>query len=112
MEFARAAYSIIAGAPITLLRAYLWHYLGMDATTFAPLLTPEGWQLLANLPDYQPDQALKVAVALRKQGYSPELIAAALTQQRLRDKAQAKFGPYAQRMLFTPDGVSRLVVYR
>ena len=54
----------------------------MDATTFAPLLTPEGWQLLANLPDYQPDQALKVAVALRKQGYSPELIAAALTQQR------------------------------
>ena len=79
----------------------------MDATTFAPLLTPEGWQLLANLPDYQPDQALKVAVALRKQGYSPELIAAALTQQRLRDKAQAKFGPYAQRMLFTPDGVEQ-----
>ena len=92
---------------MTLLRDYLWHYLGMDATTFAPLLTPEGWQLLANLPDYQPDQALKVAVALRKQGYSPELIAAALTQQRLRDKAQAKFGPYAQRMLFTPDGVEQ-----
>ena len=38
---------------------------------------------------------------LRKQGYDPGLIAAVLTQQRLRARAAVKFGEHAASMLFT-----------
>ncbi len=85
----------------------------MDATDLAPLLTPQGWALLDSLPPYDEAQALSLGQALRDQGHSPGLVSAALTQQRLRARAQAKFGPFAQRMLLTPEGLeqaTRLVV--
>lgn len=77
------------------------------ALAFAPLLTPEGWALLESLPPYDGGDPLKEAEKLRKAGHSPELVAAALTQQRLRAQAQRKFGPFAARMLFTPDGLEQ-----
>lgn len=85
----------------------------MDATALAPLLTPQGWALLESLPPYEESTALSLGESLRAQGHSPELVAAALTQQRLRARAQGKFGPFASQMLFTPDGLeqsTRLVV--
>ena len=85
----------------------------MDASHLAPLLTPEGWALLAELPPYDESAALSVSQSLRDQGHAPELVSAALTQQRLRSRAEAKFGPFASQMLFTPDGLeqaTRLIV--
>ena len=79
----------------------------------ALLLTPEGWELLSSLPPYDPSEALSLGRSLREEGHSPALVAAALTQQRLRERATAKFGPFAQQMLFTADGLeqaTRLVV--
>ena len=79
----------------------------------ALLLTPEGWELLSSLPPYTPTEALALGRSLREEGHSPALVAAALTQQRLRSRAAAKFGPFAQQMLFTADGLeqaTRLVV--
>lgn len=74
---------------------------------FAPLLTPEGWALLTSLPPYDDADALSLGERLRAAGHSPALVAAALTQQRLRSKAAAKFGPFAASMLFTPDGLEQ-----
>src|SRR3954467_11364394 len=39
---------------------------------------------------------------LRAAGHPPVLVAAALTQSRLRAAARDKFGPFAAGMLFTP----------
>lgn len=78
-----------------------------DAAALAPLLTPQGWQLLSSLPPYDPDSALRLGEELRKAGHSPQLVSAALTQQRLRERATAKFGPFASQMLFTPDGLEQ-----
>ncbi|WP_366181515.1 class I SAM-dependent methyltransferase [Actinomyces timonensis] len=72
-----------------------------------PLLTPEGWALLGSLPPYDEAEALRLAESLREEGHSPGLVAAALSQQRLRARAEAKFGPFAASMLFTPDGLEQ-----
>jgi hypothetical protein len=56
---------------------------------------------------------MALAMRLRDDGVDPDLAAAALTQSRLRAKARAKLGTFADGMLFTPDGVeqaTRLVV--
>ncbi|SDN27857.1 Methyltransferase domain-containing protein [Actinomyces ruminicola] len=79
----------------------------MDGFDLAPLLTPDGWRLLESLPPYDPGQALALGESLRREGHSPALVAAALTQQRLRQRAAAKFGPFAARMLFTPDALEQ-----
>lgn len=85
----------------------------VEAESLAPLLTPEGWALLSSLPPYDESEALAQGERLRAEGHDPALVAAALTQQRLRGRAAAKFGPFAERMLLTPDGLeqaTRLVV--
>ncbi|MBX9471826.1 class I SAM-dependent methyltransferase [Microcella sp.] len=86
----------------------------MDASELRELLTPEALQLLDSL---EPSDDLSGAVALvsrlRRAGHPAARVAAVLTQYRLRRRAVAKFGPFAERMLFTPDGLeqaSRLTV--
>jgi hypothetical protein len=73
----------------------------------APLLTPEGWALLNALGPYREDEALALSSRLRKEGHSPELVSAVLSQARLRAKAQAKFGEFAAHMLFTRAGLEQ-----
>jgi hypothetical protein len=85
----------------------------MDPSSLAKLLSPEGWALVNALPPYDEDRAMALATRLRAEGVDPDLAAAALTQSRLRAKARAKLGAFADGMLFTPDGVeqaTRLVV--
>ncbi|MBD5786818.1 SAM-dependent methyltransferase [Cellulosimicrobium terreum] len=85
----------------------------MDAAALTKLLSPEGWTLLGALPPYDERQALVLSAGLRAKGVDPELAAAALTQSRLRDAARAKFGDFADGMLFTQAGLeqaTRLVV--
>ncbi len=79
----------------------------MATDTISPLLTVEGWALLSSLGPYTDAGSLKLNESLRKAGHSPELVSAALTQSRLRTKAEAKFGEFAHQMLFTPAGLEQ-----
>lgn len=85
----------------------------MDRATVSKLLSPDGWALLSSLPPYDERSAMALSTRLRDAGVDPDLAAAAVTQTRLRAKARAKLGDFADGMLFTPDGVeqaTRLVV--
>lgn len=79
----------------------------MPHDAISPLLTVEGWELLSSLGPYVEQDSLKLNDTLRKAGHSPELVAAALTQSRLRSKAEAKFGEFAHQMLFTQAGLEQ-----
>ncbi|MFW5469199.1 THUMP-like domain-containing protein [Knoellia sp. CPCC 206435] len=79
----------------------------MDVSTVKALAGPEGQELLRSLPPYSDSTALTLQNGLRRAGHPPELVAAALTQQRLRARAVEKFGEFASDMLFTPDGLEQ-----
>ncbi|MFI7010277.1 methyltransferase domain-containing protein [Streptomyces sp. NPDC050145] len=73
----------------------------------AALLAPEGRALLDELRDHDPGQELALATRLRRD-HPADLVSAALTQARLRQRAVAKFGAQdAARMFFTPHGVEQ-----
>lgn len=75
--------------------------------SFSQLLTTDGLDLLDSLPPYDSDQVMALSKRLRREGYDAGLIAEALTQLRLRERALDKFGPFAQRMIFTKDGLEQ-----
>ncbi|WP_026550644.1 class I SAM-dependent methyltransferase [Arthrobacter sp. Br18] len=79
----------------------------MATDNLAPILTPEGWELLNSLGPYSEAESLRLSEQLRTAGHSPDVVSAALTQSRLRAKARAKFGPFAERMLFTTAGLEQ-----
>ena len=79
----------------------------MDPRTADLLASPQGWALLAALPPYEEKAALALGEALREAGYAPDLVAAALTQSRLRARGRGKLGPFADGMLLTPDGLEQ-----
>ena len=60
------------------------------------LLTPEGLRLLDALPPVESaDDVARTVSRLRKEGHSPDLVSAVVTQSRLRARGEAKFGPFA-----------------
>ncbi|WP_016997802.1 THUMP-like domain-containing protein [Kocuria atrinae] len=73
----------------------------------AQLLTPQGLHLVDSIGAYDPERSLKLSESLRAEGYSPELVSAALTQAKLRTQAKAKFGEFAQHMVFTRNGLEQ-----
>jgi SAM-dependent methyltransferase len=80
----------------------------MDTLELVELLSPEGLRLLDSLPAYQStDDVVKSVAKLRKEGHGPGLVAAVLSQSKLRAKAASKFGPFANRMLFTEAGLEQ-----
>ena len=80
----------------------------MDRSELVELLSPEGLRLLDSLPPYRSEKdVLGMVTDLRKQGHSPGLVAAVLTQAKLRKKAVGKFGEFASRMLFTEAGLEQ-----
>jgi SAM-dependent methyltransferase len=78
----------------------------VDLDAFRGLLTDDGQALLAALRCYDPADEIATATRLRRE-YPADLVSAALTQARLRQRAGAKFGADAGRMYFTPDGVEQ-----
>ncbi len=78
-----------------------------DLAGMRSLLTPDGWALLESLPPYDEQAAMALGERLRAEGHDPALVAAALTQSRLRARAHDKLGPFADAMLFTPDGLEQ-----
>lgn len=80
----------------------------MEDTELRELLTTEGLRLLDSLPPFDAKADVVGQVArLRKQGHSPELVAAVLGQSKLRSRGRAKFGDFAARMLFTEAGLEQ-----
>lgn len=80
----------------------------MDSSELVEVLSPEGLRLLDSLPQYSStDDVLRSVAELRKAGHSAGRVAAVLSQSRLRSRAEAKFGPFAARMLFTEAGLEQ-----
>lgn len=79
----------------------------MDLDGISALLTSEGWALLESLPPYDEATAMGLGEQLRAAGHPSSLVAAALTQSRLRAAGRAKFGPFADGMLLTPAGLEQ-----
>jgi len=73
---------------------------------FTALLSDEGRELLDLLADHAVGDELTLATRLRRE-HPAELIAAAMTQTRLRQRGRAKFGAAADRMYFTPNGLEQ-----
>jgi len=74
---------------------------------FLQLLSKEGQSLLAQIDYSTKLDIVKAITTLRAQGHDPALIAIALTQAKLRKRAEAKFGEFAQRMFFTEDALEQ-----
>jgi SAM-dependent methyltransferase len=80
----------------------------MDAADLGKLLTPDGMALLDRTPAMSdPGEVVRIVSRLRAEGHDPGLVAAVLTQARLRQRAAGKFGAFAGRMLFTEAGLEQ-----
>ena len=80
----------------------------MDAPELRELLSIEGLRLLDSLAPWEStDDVVRTVADLRRAGHSPGLVAAVLSQSKLRSRAVAKFGPFAQSMLFTEAGLEQ-----
>lgn len=79
----------------------------MTPALLARLVSGEGAALLASLPPYDEAAAFTLADRLRAEGFDADLVAAALTQSRLRARGERKFGSAAHGMLFTVDGLEQ-----
>ncbi|HEY1104807.1 MAG TPA: SAM-dependent methyltransferase, partial [Agromyces sp.] len=80
----------------------------MERSDLVALLSPEGLRLLDALPAWDSKaDIVKTVAELRRQGHDAGLVAAVLTQSKLRAKAASKFGPFADRMLFTEAGLEQ-----
>lgn len=80
----------------------------MDVAELRELLSPEGLRLLDEVGTIDSTQdVVRTVSRLRAAGHSGALVAAVLGQARLRAKAAPKFGDFAGRMLFTPDGLEQ-----
>jgi hypothetical protein len=80
----------------------------MDRASFLSLISPEGQALLAEVGDLESKtDVLALVSKLRRQGHSPELVANVLSQAKLRRRAQAKFGEFANTMFFTEAGLEQ-----
>ncbi|GMA28172.1 hypothetical protein [Arenivirga flava] len=80
----------------------------MDRDELLEVLSPAGLRLLDALPPYESQtDVVRLVGALRKAGHAAGTVAAVLSQAKLRRKAAAKFGPFAERMLFTEAGLEQ-----
>ncbi|MDZ8201372.1 SAM-dependent methyltransferase [Microbacterium sp. SSW1-59] len=80
----------------------------MESSELTALLTPDGLRMLAEMPPVRSSADVERTVStLRAAGHSPELVSALVGQARLREKAGAKFGDLAHRMLFTRAGLEQ-----
>ena len=79
----------------------------MDVATLELLLAPEGQELLAEIEARTGlESDLALGTRLRRD-HPPELVAAAVTQNHLRQRAVPKFGPESASMYFTHDALEQ-----
>ncbi|MEY4743879.1 MAG: hypothetical protein RIR34_1218 [Actinomycetota bacterium] len=79
----------------------------MDRQDFIALMSPDGQKLLGDVAYESKTDVLKLVTRLRADGHEPGLVAAVLSQAKLRHRAKSKFGEFAERMLFTEPGLEQ-----
>ena len=80
----------------------------MERAELFKLFTPEALALLGSIGDLDAKaDVVKLVSALRAEGYDAGLVAAVLTQSKLRRRARKKFGDFTDGMLFTEDGLEQ-----
>ena len=80
----------------------------MQRAELFKLFTPEALALLGSIGDLDAKaDVLKLVSALRAEGYDPGLVAAVLSQAKLRRRARKKFGDFTDGMRFTEDGLEQ-----
>ncbi|WP_029149480.1 class I SAM-dependent methyltransferase [Microbacterium indicum] len=80
----------------------------MEMAELDALLTPEALALVDELDPVETTNDVARAVSrLRAAGHGPALVSAVVGQVRLRRRAEQKFGPFAERMLFTRAGLEQ-----
>ena len=79
----------------------------MNRDDLLQLLTLEGLALLGRVHYDDKADVLKLVSTLRAEGHDPALVAAVLSQAKLRRRAVSKFGEFAESMLFTEAGLEQ-----
>lgn len=79
----------------------------MNRDDFAKLLSSDGLALLSEVNIDSKTDVVKTVSALRAKGFDAGLVAAVLTQAKLRGRAAKKFGEFAKRLLLTEDGLEQ-----
>jgi hypothetical protein len=80
----------------------------MEQAELTALLTPAGLRMVDEVGPLASTAEVAAAVSrLRAAGHSPDLVSAVVGQARLRVRAAAKFGPFADRMLLTRAGLEQ-----
>lgn len=80
----------------------------MEMSELQSLLTREGLALLDEIgPIASAAEVARAVSRLRAAGHSPDLVSAVVGQASLRVRARAKFGDFAERMLFTRAGLEQ-----
>jgi SAM-dependent methyltransferase len=80
----------------------------MDVSELRIVLSADALRLLDTLPAWDSkNDVVRIVSDLRKAGHSPGLVAAVVSQAKLRARASAKFGPFASSMLFTEAGLEQ-----
>ncbi|MCK6079008.1 SAM-dependent methyltransferase [Microbacterium sp. EYE_5] len=80
----------------------------MEQAELTALLTAEGLRMVDEVGPLTTTAEVASAVSrLRAAGHAPDLVSAVVGQARLRVRAAAKFGAFADRMLFTRAGLEQ-----
>jgi hypothetical protein len=79
----------------------------MEREDFVRLAGAAGQALLAQIDYSSTTDVLALVAELRSDGHDPATVAAVLTQAKLRKRGQAKFGEFADQMLFTEAGLEQ-----
>ena len=80
----------------------------MDHAELDALLTRDAMRLIDELdPVETTTDVARTVSRLRAAGHGPDLVSAVVGQVRLRQRARAKFGEFADRMLFTRAGLEQ-----
>jgi len=85
-----------------------WNNGEMETSELLEVLSADGLRLLDSLGPYDPKaDVVRTVSELRAAGHPAGMVAAVLNQSKLRAKAGPKFGPFADRMLFTEAGLEQ-----
>ena len=79
----------------------------MEREDFLRLAGPAGQALLGSIDYAQQKDVVSLVSRLRSEGHDPLTVAVVLTQAKLRKRAKAKFGEFADQMLFTEAGLEQ-----
>lgn len=79
----------------------------MEREDFIRLASQAGQDLLAQIDYSSTTDVVSLVSKLRSKGHDPATVAAVLTQAKLRKRAKAKFGEFADQMLFTEAGLEQ-----